>query len=181
MYNNIVFIGGIHGVGKSTVCQQICTQLEINHLSASDLIKWGVLQQEVNTKCVENIQHTQDRLIIGLQEAIIKDQMYLLDGHYCLLNNEGSIEQVPQKTFEYMKPVLLSIIISDVIEIGQRLEVRDGTRYDSELLGLMQESELQYAQYLSQVLSIPLVVGTTDDITDIFTSTSKVLGLSEFY
>ncbi|WP_295937305.1 ATP-binding protein [uncultured Alistipes sp.] len=176
MYNNIIFVGGIHGVGKSTVCQQICREVDISHLSASTLIKWGKLSQEIGTKRVDDIQHTQDRLIIGLQETIHKDKVYLLDGHYCLLNTEG-VRRVPQKTFVAMQPVLLGIIISDVAEIKRRLEVRDGEVYDSELLRSMQDNELQYAQYLSQTLNIPLSVGTPDDFTDILISTSKVLGL----
>lgn len=177
MYNNIIFVGGIHGVGKSTVCQQICAILGINHLSASDLIKWGTLQQEVNTKRVENIQQTQDRLIIGLRDTIKTNQSYLLDGHYCLLGSNGVVNKVPQKTFEDIQPILLAIIISDTADIKRRLEARDNKTYDETLLTIMQDDELRYAKELSRALSIPLSIGTPYDITDILTSTSKILGL----
>ena len=28
MYNNIIFIGGVHGVGKGTICQKIKEKLD---------------------------------------------------------------------------------------------------------------------------------------------------------
>ncbi len=36
---DIVFVGGIHGVGKSTLCSKFNNLLGISHYSASDLIK----------------------------------------------------------------------------------------------------------------------------------------------
>jgi len=35
MLDNITFIGGIHGVGKSTICRQICDEIKLEYLSAS--------------------------------------------------------------------------------------------------------------------------------------------------
>jgi adenylate kinase len=37
--NNIIFIGGIHGVGKETLCRKICKQLGLQHLSSSEVLK----------------------------------------------------------------------------------------------------------------------------------------------
>jgi adenylate kinase len=50
---NIAFIGGIHGVGKSTICQQICDKLNLVYLSASELIKWSDINEDVKNKKVE--------------------------------------------------------------------------------------------------------------------------------
>ena len=36
---NIIFIGGIHGVGKGTLCEKVCNDLNIRHLSASEVLK----------------------------------------------------------------------------------------------------------------------------------------------
>lgn len=46
MYNNIIFIGGVHGVGKGTICQKIKEKLDFTHLSASEVLKWDDFKNE---------------------------------------------------------------------------------------------------------------------------------------
>lgn len=87
--SSIIFIGGIHGVGKSTVCQQICNKCNIEYLSASKLIKWSELSEDTKNKKVENLSFTQDRLVVGLRNAVQENKTYILDGHYCLLNKSN--------------------------------------------------------------------------------------------
>ena len=73
MFNNIIFIGGIHGVGKSTICHLICSELNIEYLSASELLKWKDINEDAENKKVENIPFTQNRLITGIKETVQKD------------------------------------------------------------------------------------------------------------
>jgi broad-specificity NMP kinase len=55
----IAFIGGIHGVGKSTICRQICSELNLEYLSASELIKWADLNEDAkNTKSKRHSRHS---------------------------------------------------------------------------------------------------------------------------
>src|SRR5690606_12889108 len=112
-FNNIIFIGGIHGVGKSSICSEICNKFNIQHLSASELIKWDELNEDPKNKKVANIPNTQTRLIIGLQQTIKDNQHYLLDGHYCLLNAKSEIVRVPLETFKQINPKLLILILGD--------------------------------------------------------------------
>ncbi len=173
MINNITFIGGIHGVGKSTICRQICDKVKLEYLSASELIKWKDINEDVQNKKVQNIPATQDRLIIGLTNSIQKDKFYILDGHYCLLNGENKIENIPIDTFKLINPVSFNIILGDIIEIKNRLEKRDNRPYDQELLYRMQESELNYARHLSKTLGVTLNIGTQNDFSELLTSLHK--------
>lgn len=50
MFDNIVFIGGIYGVVKSTICQHICRELNMEYLSASELLKWEDINDDAKTK-----------------------------------------------------------------------------------------------------------------------------------
>jgi len=170
MLNNIAFIGGIHGVGKSTICRQICDEIKFEYLSASELIKWKDINEDVQNKKVKNISGTQDRLIIGLNNKIKKDKSYLLDGHFCLLNKENEIVNIPLYTFKLINPFSLNIIWGDIIEIKERLEKRDNRPYDQELLNRMQESELNHARYLSKKLGVTLNIGTQKDFTELINS-----------
>ena len=167
---NIAFIGGIHGVGKSTVCQQICDKLDFIHLSASELIKWSDINEDVKNKKVKDIQDTQDRLIVGLRNTIQTEKRYLLDGHYCLLNTNGEIKDIPFSIFQKINPFSLNIILDDVSEIKKRIEARDNKHYDYDLLKRMQDNELQYAKYLSEKLGVMLNIGLQKNFTELLNS-----------
>ncbi|OUL60980.1 ATP-binding protein [Flavobacterium sp. AJR] len=176
MKANIVFIGGIHGVGKSTICQQICNEVKLQYLSASELIKWKDINTDFQNKKVRNIPETQDSLIIGLNNSIQKDKSYILDGHYCLFNSANEIVNVPLDTFKLINPISLNIILGDIIEIKNRLEKRDNRPYDKELLNRMQENELNYARYLSKTLEVTLNIGTQNDFSELLTSLRVLMG-----
>lgn len=170
MQGNIAFIGGIHGVGKSTICRQICDEVKLDYLSASKLIKWKAINEDIQNKKVRNITATQERLILGLVNSIKYDKFYILDGHYCLLNRENKIVNIPLDTFKLINPFSLNIVLGDIIEIKNRLEKRDNRPYDQELLTRMQENELNYAIYLSKTLGITLNIGTQNDFSELLTS-----------
>lgn len=175
MLNNIAFLGGIHGVGKSTICRQICDEVKLEYLSASELIKWEDINEDIRNKEVRNIPGTQERLIIGLTTSIQKNKTYILDGHFCLLNKENEIENIPLDTFKLINPFSLNIVLGDIIEIKNRLEKRDNRPYDKELLNRMQESELKYARFLSNTLGVTLNIGTQNDFSELLTSLRVIL------
>ncbi|MBA3987119.1 MAG: AAA family ATPase [Flavobacteriales bacterium] len=153
--SNITFVGGIHGVGKGKVCSELSSILNVNHLSASDVLKWGDVSPEKNNKLVANISDTQDRLIIGLKKVIEDGKSYLLDGHFCLLNSNGEISKIPAKTFQDINPRIISVVTEDIHIIHQRLYKRDGKEYDINTLAEMQSKELEHAFEIAKTLGIP--------------------------
>lgn len=167
LFNNIAFIGGIHGVGKSTVCKSICTDTGLIHLTASDVLKWNELKLDNIAKNVVDIKYNQDRLINGLTAIVSEPNKYLLDGHYCLLGKEDIITKVPLETFIQLNPFSLNIIIDDIFLIKERLEVRDNRPYNSDLLNKMQENEIAYAKEISDILNVKLNICTSNDFSDI--------------
>ena len=173
MLNKIAFIGGIHGVGKSTICRKICEKIELEYLSASNLLKWNDINNDAQNKKVKNIPATQDRLIIGLANTIKKNKSYLLDGHYCLLNSANEIVKIPLDTFKKINPISLNLILGNISEIKNRLEKRDSIQYDEELLNRMQKNELKYAKYLSKAMGVTLNIGTQNEFAALLTSLHK--------
>lgn len=167
LFSNIAFIGGIHGVGKSTICNKLCTDLNIEYLSASEILKWIEINKDTKSKKVDNIPFTQDRLIQGLLNRVDRNQRYLLDGHYCLLDKNNTIVKVPFETFEAINPISLHIIIGDIGEIKSRLELRDKCSYDYKLLEIMQKQEINYAQELSEKLEVSLSYGRENNYEEI--------------
>lgn len=153
---NILFVGGIHGVGKSTICRQLSTDLNVNYLSASEVLKWKDINTDEKNKKVTNIPDTQDRLISGLNNLIKPHNKYILDGHFCLFDGSGFATKIPIETFEIINPLSLTIITGDLDEILNGLQNRDQKSYTHESLSHMQKLEIEYAQELSDILKIKL-------------------------
>ena len=174
MFDNIIFMGGIHGVGKSTICQHICRELDMEYLSASELLNWGDINDDAKNKKVKDIPYTQNRLIVGLSNTIQKGHFYLLDGHYCLLNEKAEVEKISLEIFMQINPKALGIILGDIREIKTRLNMRDDKNYDFGLLERLQNSELDYAKELSVALKVPLYKVESNDGLNISNHLSKI-------
>jgi len=153
---NIIFIGGIHGVGKGTICKDISLKTGLIHLTASQILKWEEISEKDN-KLVKNITSTQERLINGLNNLIKKDKKYIIDGHFCLLNSNEVPNRIDEITFDKINPKTIVVVIDDVEKIAKRLEARDGKIYDVTVLNELQQMEIEYAKYLSDKYSIPYI------------------------
>ena len=156
LFENIYFIGGIHGVGKGTICKEITSRTNLSHITASEVLKWNEISLLEN-KLVENISSTQDRLIYGLENLIVESKEYLLDGHFCLLNSFGVPSKINEETFDIINPKIILVVIDDVQKIIERLESRDHKKYDVEVLTELQEMEIEYGKYLSKKYCVPYI------------------------
>lgn len=156
MKNDIIFIGGIHGVGKGTLCERIESELGIVHLSASEVLKWKELNVDSSDKRVTDIDSTQDRLLNNLKGIINPGQTYLLDGHFCLLNKENQIEKVPEDVFIGINPKKIIVVSENPEIISKRLSQRDGRIYETSLLKEMQNTEIEHAKYISNLLGVEM-------------------------
>lgn len=152
----IIFTGGIHGVGKSTLCREVASALSIGYLSASEVLKWNDINTDVKNKKVLNISDTQKRLLTGLNAIIEPGKKYILDGHFCLFNKDGEVTPVPTGTFKQINPISLILVTGIISDIQAALEKRDDRVYDKEKLWAMHEKESAYAQEIATTLKIPL-------------------------
>lgn len=151
---NIIFIGGIHGAGKGTLCKRVCDDLNLRHLSASEVLKWEEIS-ETGNKLVKNFSLTQDRLITNIEQIVKENERYVLDGHYCLLNKNNVPKKIDFDTFRTLDPFAFIIVIEDIQVIKRRLENRDKREYDFDLLLKFQELETQYSKELAEQLNKP--------------------------
>lgn len=159
---NIIFIGGIHGVGKGTLCKKICEDLDLQHLSASEVLKWEEISERGN-KLVKDFNITQNRLITNLQQIVKENERYILDGHYFLLNKDNAPEKIEFDTFRTLNPFAFIIVVDDVEEIKRRLENRDKIEYDFDLLFKFQELELDYSKELAEQLNKSHLILKSDE------------------
>ncbi len=152
---HIVFVGGVHGVGKSTFVNSIrekCPNMEC--LSCSTILKW----ENPANKEVKDVSETQNTLLSNLSYFIDQDKSYILDGHFCLLTEQGGIESVPIDVFEAISPSMIVVLEEKPTIICQRLAERDSCHYSLELITKIQEQELNSAIKVAESLGIPCVV-----------------------
>lgn len=154
--NNLYFIGGIHGVGKGTICKEIISDFNITHLSASEVLKWEEISSLENKK-VNDFELSQNRLISNLNQITEPTKNYLLDGHFCLLNSENEPEKINKETFIELNPKAFIIVVDKIELIQKRLEKRDNKSYDIEILQKFQDLEFDYSISLSKELNIPII------------------------
>jgi adenylate kinase len=151
-----IFVGGIHGTGKSFFAANIASKSGLCHVSASQLI----YNQTIKDKNVDSISINQDILVKGFNSLPISK--YIMDGHYTVLEQENIITRVPLDTFISLKPQRLILLKSDTNKIYQRLLKRDNKQYSLGLLKQMQEEEEKYYLELCSYFEINIEIVEND-------------------
>ena len=157
-----IFISGVHGVGKGTICEKITSHFTYPHYSASSLIK-SVKKAEVDkNKIVIDADKNQDHLIVALERLDVNSDYILVDGHFCLQGNNGVIE-IPLATFEKMGMAAIILLTDDPTQIHTRLYSRDNTSLGVDVIRSLQDKEIERANYVAKKLGIPLLESRIDD------------------
>jgi len=149
-----VFIGGVHGVGKTYFCENIVCRFDAAHVTASELIGRHVKHQI--DKTVPNIEKNQLILAEELARYETNCRTILLDGHFCLLNAVSSIQDVPLETFRAISPYAIILLIDNPEAIAERLSNRDSCVHSIELISELQLREIARANLISQSLKVPI-------------------------
>lgn len=166
----VIFIGGIHGSGKGTLCQTISSEIGLPHFTASEVLKWDEVSPNMQNKKVVDITETQNRLILGLTHLKKKHQSFILDGHFCLFNKDGNVKKIALEVFQKIAPDYIVFIGAEAEEIHNRLKARDGVEYSLSTLIEMQNIEKKHAREVAQKLNIPYFHITNENLSELLTT-----------
>jgi adenylate kinase len=155
---NIVFVGGIHGVGKTLFCENLSAKFNIPSLSAGKLISHEMHNSFVSDKKVDNINQNQEALLLALRKVDCADEYVLLNGHFCLINQAGTISRIPESTFSSLIPSGLIVLVDEVKSIAERLNSRDGIQLSKDFLEAFQQEELKYSKEIANLLKVPYII-----------------------
>lgn len=152
-----VFLGGIHGVGKTYFCEREFVKIGYICITASSLIRSYGAQSDHN-KRVGNI--TDNQLALVEQLAIEKEhsERLILDGHYCLLDHQSNVEAIDIKVFREINPNLFILIKGNPLAIADRLKLRDGKNWCPKFVDAFQDQEEEHAKYVSNKMNVPLKI-----------------------
>ena len=158
MIRNIIFIGGIHGVGKTTLCGKVLAKVNASYYSASELIdKLNPNSISKSSKSVTDIEGNQNNLITAIDNYVDTTQLCLLDGHFCLLDSDRNIKRIPKKTFDAISPKAIITLHDNIDNIQRKNAERDAMLYDKGLLLSFQNEELKYSKDVASSLQIPYI------------------------
>ncbi|AWW25976.1 hypothetical protein DOZ58_04530 [Acetobacterium sp. KB-1] len=162
----MIFIGGIHGVGKSFFCEHVRTVLFIETHSASGLIAKQKMSSFSSDKLIPDIDDNQQYLLTAINDLNSSGKQYLLDGHFCLLNGRGRVTRIPEETFYLLRPEAIVLLTEKPEIIAERRKQRDDRSFNLNELEKFQEEEITFASEIAKTLEIPLLVSSGVDDLD---------------
>lgn len=90
----MIFISGIHGVGKTFFCNLVKKETGIETYSASALITQKKHAGFSKDKLISDIGSNQHYLLQAVDELKSSGHNFILDGHFCLLDTYGVISRI---------------------------------------------------------------------------------------
>lgn len=154
----MIFISGVHGVGKTFFTKQLQKKSKIKIFTASDLIERYKKVTFSKDKVVSDIEENQDILLKAILEKNKEEKNYLLDGHFCLIGKFGNIERIPYETYEKLNPQAILLLTENPKKIAERRLDRDGIIESVDEIQKFQEMEEEYAYEVAHRLGIKLFI-----------------------
>lgn len=159
----MIFISGVHGVGKSYFCDMVKREVSINIYSASALIAEKKKTGFSSDKLIPDIDDNQQYLLDAVDELRSSEQNFILDGHFCLLNAEGVVTRIPPKTFTTLKPEAIILLTENPEVIASRRKERDGRDVSLDEIREFQDNEMEYALEIAQGIGSQLFISKGAD------------------
>lgn len=167
MTSKLVFIGGIHGVGKSTFCEMLeAKHHNLERFSASNLIKSYKSNAYTTDKKVEEIIDNQNVLVNAFNAQKKLKDVVLLDGHFCLFDNQNNPQIIPKSVFQDLKVQLFILLTAPIDLVLRRIESRDKITYLRDKFIELQNHEIATARKISLELGKPLIELDYQDINE---------------
>jgi adenylate kinase len=162
---NIIFIAGVHGVGKSYFCSQIENNFGLPAFSASQLIKEVKISEiDINKKVID-AEENQEHLVVALKNIKTTSKTIILDGHFCLFTDEGIIN-ISEKVFQKIQLKSIFVLYDYPEKIYQRIKNRDGIELSIDIISELQYREIERAEFIANLINIPFNKINFCDIDD---------------
>lgn len=155
----IVFLAGVHGVGKDFVGTPVAARLGFTRASASDLIRQerGKVTWD-HTKKVDDLDANQLALIEAVSRLRVTAPDILLDGHFALRDPQDTIQRVPSIVFERLKLAGIVILADEPHTILARLAARDNYLATVDEIAELARAEMAHAYVVANALHVPIDV-----------------------
>ncbi|MEC4170201.1 ATP-binding protein [Pseudomonas sp. MS-1(2024)] len=155
----MIFVAGVYGVGKTTICELLSRELDYTVASASALIRQRRGQTTWNkNKKTHEIAQNQQHLIEALSELKALNRSVILDGHFALLDGDGKVVKIEKNVFFDLNIDVIVLIEGDAKEIVSRLSSRDTTQWSYSTIATLMAAERKGALEFHEESGVPLKI-----------------------
>lgn len=154
----MVFVSGVHGVGKSFFCDMVKKAIGIESYSASKLIEHKKHATFSQDKLIPDIDDNQPYLLQAVNELKESGVNFILDGHFCLLNSSGKITRISLDTFQALNPDAILLLLEKPDVITARRKERDGIDVSVQSIHDFQQEECSYAKEVAANIGAKLFI-----------------------
>ncbi|MEM4988338.1 ATP-binding protein [Collimonas sp. H4R21] len=161
---SVIFLAGVHGVGKGYLGAPVAATLEMVHHTASRLIReekghatWG------DRKLVADIEDNQLALIHAVDRRRKSESHILLDGHFVLRSTAGDFVKLAADVFSSLRLSGVILLCDSPELIANRLFDRDGYKTAPDEIAELAAEEAKHAHDVCSALGIPLIVIESPD------------------
>jgi adenylate kinase len=155
----VIFLAGVHGVGKGFLGTPVANSMGIAHLTASQLIReekgqatWGI------DKKTSDLDNNQLALIRAVGQRRLTHPNILLDGHFVLRNAQGVLTPLATAVFKELRLTGVILLTEESNIIVRRLAMRDKDMPDIQVVSELAEAESAHARAVCNELGLPLAV-----------------------
>ena len=156
--NSVIFVAGVYGVGKSTLCNKLSSATGIPAFSAGDLISDINGETYGRNKVVKDAKSNQDILISAVDMKFEKCPHFLLAGHFCIVDKDNEVELLPEYVFSRLHLSQIILLEANVLRIAENINGRDHRKYPAQTLEWLIACERSQAQRVAKELKIPLTI-----------------------
>ena len=154
----VIFVSGVYGVGKSTLCWNLSQNNHLPSYSAGDLISKINGEKYGANKKVNNINQNQDILVDETMNILKNQDLVILAGHFCIMGENGKPEELPTDVYCKLNLSLIILLEANSDRIVNNLKLRDGIQYSKKQMEVFLDAERTCAYKISENLKIPLII-----------------------
>jgi adenylate kinase len=179
---SVIFLAGVHGVGKGYLGSSVAKSLRIAHYTASQLIRQekGLATWD-STKMVADVDDNQLALIRAVERCVRSEPDILLDGHFVLRSAAGGLARLSTNVFSSLNLSGVILLSDDAEVISSRLLSRDGVLTSPQAIADLAVEEALHANAVCRFLKVPLVLIESPNEAMLTDSVSRFLQTREGY
>lgn len=149
----IIFVAGIHGVGKTYLGSPAAKNIGLRHATASQLIQEERgLQSWGSDKRVASVDENQAALISATNRLRANGQNLLLDGHFVLRGANGGLNKINSQVFRDLQIGAVLLLQARIEIVVNRLQARGDMSWTvSELQNLAEQEEAHAARVSAEL------------------------------
>jgi len=152
MNGSTIFIAGVYGTGKSTLCFALSERLHIPAYSAGDLISALNGERYGANKTVADKDNNQVLLSEYVRKLNQKYEQIILAGHFCIFNSNNDVEVLPESVYHALNITRIVLLEADTQTIIDHLKKRDGKNYSKEsVIALSVKERIQSERIATQL------------------------------